>query len=96
MYFTLLTLSTTNIVMWNCHVDESNRGRNNTKFARDILSELLFNLNVFERVIEADDGTLIGSTAPMVDLGAYIFKDLNTGKITPEESFTNAYVKEAN
>ena len=30
----------------------------------------------------------------MVDLGTYIFKGLNTGKITPEESFTNAYVKE--
>ena len=30
----------------------------------------------------------------MVDLGKYIFKDSNTGKITPEESFTNAYVKE--
>ena len=30
----------------------------------------------------------------MVDLGAYIFKDLNTGKIKPEESFTNADVKE--
>ena len=30
----------------------------------------------------------------MVDLGTYIFKDLNTGKITPEETFTNSYVKE--
>ena len=30
----------------------------------------------------------------MVDLDTYIFKDLNTGKITPEESFTNAYVEE--
>ena len=30
----------------------------------------------------------------MVDLGTYTFKDLNTGEITPEESFTNDYVKE--
>ena len=30
----------------------------------------------------------------MVDLGTYIFKYLNTGKVTPEESFTNAYVEE--
>ena len=29
----------------------------------------------------------------MVNLGTYIFKDLNTGKITPEELFTNAYVE---
>ena len=30
----------------------------------------------------------------MVDLGTYIFKDLNAGKIIPEESFTNDYVEE--
>ena len=30
----------------------------------------------------------------MVDLGTYIFKDLNTGKITTEEQFTNSYVEE--
>ena len=30
----------------------------------------------------------------MIDLGKYIFKDLNTGKITPEESFPNAYIEE--
>ena len=34
------------------------------------------------------------STTPMVELGTYIFKYLNTGKITPEEFFTNDYVKE--
>ena len=30
-------------------------------------------------------------TPPIVDLSVYKFKDLNTGNITPEESFTNAY-----
>ena len=30
----------------------------------------------------------------MVDLGTYISKDLNTGKVTPEEYFTNDYVEE--
>ena len=30
----------------------------------------------------------------MVDLVTYVFKYLNTGKITPEECFTNDYVKE--
>ena len=44
--------------------------------------------------MEADDGTFKGSTTPMVNLGVYIFKDFNTGKITPDESFTNAYVEE--
>ena len=30
----------------------------------------------------------------MVDLGAYILKELNTGKVKPEGSFTNDYSKE--
>ena len=30
----------------------------------------------------------------MVNLGKYTFKDLNTGEIIPEESFTNDYVEE--
>ena len=51
-------------------------------------------LNFSELVIKADDGTFKGSTTPMVDLGTYIFKDLKTGKITPEEQFTNFYTKE--
>ena len=45
-----------------------------------------------ENVIKAYDGPLNGYTTHMVDLGTYIFKVLNTGKITPEEFFTNAYV----
>ena len=45
-------------------------------------------------ITKEDNGPLKGSTAPMVDLDAYKFKDLNAGKITPEKSFTNAYVEE--
>ena len=30
----------------------------------------------------------------MVDVGMYKYKGLNTGKITPEESFTNYYAEE--
>ena len=30
----------------------------------------------------------------MVNLGVYIFKDLNIGKNKPKESFTNAYIEE--
>ena len=44
--------------------------------------------------MEADNGTFKESTSTMVDLGAYIFKDLNIGKIKPEEPFTDTYVKE--
>ena len=51
---------------------------------RDILTELGLNLRRFKQVIEGDDGPFIGSTAPIVDFDAYVFKDLNTGKIKPE------------
>ena len=30
----------------------------------------------------------------MIDLGTYEIKYLNTGKMTPEKSFTNAYIDE--
>ena len=46
-----------------------------------------------EHVIEADYGPFIGSTVTMVDLVAYVFKYLNTGKIIPEQFFTDAYVE---
>ena len=58
-----------------------------------LLTELVLNLKLSEHIIKTDDGTFKGSKTTMVDLGSYIFKDLNTGKIIPEESFTNAYVK---
>ena len=38
-----------------------------------------------EHVIESDNGYLNGSTTPMIDLGAYIFKYLNIGRIKSEE-----------
>ena len=47
-----------------------------------------------KHIIEADDGTFKGSKAHMVDLGTYIFKILNMGKIKPKELFTDAYTEE--
>ena len=63
------------------------------KFAYDIilvqdiliLTQWGLNLKVSDNAIEADDGTFKGSTSPMVSLGTYKFKDLNTGIIIPEE-----------
>ena len=51
---------------------------------QDILTELGLNLKWSEHVIKADGGTFKGTITPMVDLVTYIFKYLNTGKITPE------------
>ena len=57
---------------------------------RDILIELGLNLKYSKHVIKSYDGPFMGATAPMIGLGAYLFKDLNTGKIKTEEYFTDA------
>ena len=51
---------------------------------RDILTALVLDLELSDYIIETNDGPIKGSTEPMVDLGTYEFKYLNTGNITPE------------
>ena len=63
---------------------DSARDRYNMILGRYLWTELWLNLELYEHVIEGDDRHFTGYTAPMVDLGAYIFKDLNTGEIKPE------------
>ena len=60
---------------------------------RDILTESGSNIKFSEHIIKDDYGPFKGYTTPMVDLGAYEFKDLNTEKVTPEELFNDAYVE---
>ena len=57
-------------------------GRYAMILGRDLLTTLGLNLKFSDHVIKPYDGTFKGSTAPMVDLGMYEFKYLNTGKIT--------------
>ena len=80
----LLTISTTNVVTWKCHVDDSAKVRYDMIFGRDLWTELGLNLRLYEHVIKEYDGTFKESTTPIVELGTNIFKNLNTGKITPE------------
>ena len=61
---------------------------------KDLLPELVLNLKWSKHSIETYDGPLKGSTSLMYDLVSYDFKDLNTGKITLDEYFTNAYADE--
>ena len=44
-----------------------------------LLTELGLNLKLYEHVIKAVDGPFIGFATPVVDLGRYISKKLNTG-----------------
>ena len=79
------------IVTGNWRVDDSDKVRYDMILGRDSLTVLVFNLELSDHVIKADDGPLNGLTAPMVDLGMYELKNLNTGNITPEELFVNYY-----
>ena len=94
MYFTLPELSTTKIVTWNFHVDDSVEGRYDMILDRDILKALGLNFNFSDHGIKADDGTFKRYKSPMVDLGTYELEVLNTGNITPDESFMNYYAEE--
>ena len=91
IYFILPELSATKTVTWNCHVDDYAMGRNEMILGRDLFTALGLNLKLYDQVIETYYGPLKGSTAPIVNLGTNELKDLNTEKITPDESFTNAY-----
>ena len=74
-------------------MDDSAKGRYDMILGRYLLTFLVLKLRLYYHGIEADDGTFKGSTSIMVGLDTYEFKYLETGKITPEVSFTNAYVE---
>ena len=63
---------------------------------RDILTYLVLNIRFYEHIIEADDVPFKGYTTLMVDMGTYEFKDVNTGKVTTKETFTDAHAEEIN
>ena len=92
--FTLPELSTMNVVTWICHVYDSSRGRYDMILGQYLFNRISIGFKISDHIIEAYDGPFKGSKTPMVDLGTYEFKNLNTEKITPKELFTNAYVEE--
>ena len=83
-YFILPELSQMKIVMWGFHVDDSSKGIYGMILSRDILTALGLNIKFSNHVIKSDYGPFKGPMAPMVDMGTYAFKYLNTGKISPE------------
>ena len=76
-------ISVTKMVSWNFHADYSAKRRYDIILGRDILTELGLNIKFSGHVIEAYYRTFKESRAPMVDLGTYKFKYLDTGEITP-------------
>ena len=72
---------------------ESAKDRYNIILFRDLLTTLGLNIYFSENVINGGVRSLKGSTLPMVYLGIHEFKDLNTGRITSEEYFMNAYIE---
>ena len=72
-------------------MDEYVKRRYYMILGRDILKALGLNIKLSDNAIESGDGPFKGLKSPMVYLGAYEFKDLETGKITPEEFFMKYY-----
>ena len=67
--FTLPGIRATKIVTWNCHMDDSAKGRCDMILGRYLLTELVLNPKFSEYTIKVYDGTLKGSLSPMVYLG---------------------------
>ena len=61
--FNLPELSMTKSVTWNCHVDDSTKGRYDMILGRYILTALGLILKLSNHIIEADDWPFKGSTA---------------------------------
>ena len=72
-------------------MDDSAKGVYDMILRRDLWTEIGLYIKFYEHFIKADDGPLKGSTAPMVDLGTYVFKSFYKGKIIPKKLFMNAY-----
>ena len=66
-------------------MDDCTNGMYGMFLGKDILTSLELNLKFYKHIIREYYEPLKGSPSLMVDLGAYEFKDLNTGKITPKE-----------
>ena len=78
---------------WDFHVDDLAKGKYDMMLGKDLLIHLVLNLKFSYHVIETNCGPLKGFTEPMVDMGTYECKYLNTGEITPADFFTNAYAE---
>ena len=72
--FTLPEFSATEIVMWDCHVDNSTKRRCNMILDRDISTKLRLNFKLPDKIIEGSDGPFERCTALMINLGTYVSK----------------------
>ena len=92
--FTLPGFSATKIVMWNYHMNWSTKIRFDMILGRYMITSLVLDLKLSDSVIKGVGGLFDNNIAPMVNLGTYESKNLDTGKITPKGYFINAYVEE--
>ena len=88
-------LSVTNILTWECHVDNFTDFRFSMILGRYLLTAPGLDLNIFKQVISVGEGTYKGFMASMVDLSAYDYIYLTLeDHVKLEESFMDAYVED--
>ena len=92
--FTLTELSATNVVTRKFHLGESAKGRYAMILGRDILKELGLHLNDLMTLSNQMVDLLKSLRHPWLIWVCKTFKYLNTGKLTPEETFVNAYTED--
>ena len=71
-----------------CHVDDPAKDRYNIILGRDIFTSFGLHLQFSQHAIKGGDRPSKGSTAPMIDLVTYEFKDL-----IQEVIFINEYTE---
>ena len=81
--------------MWKCHEDESSTSKYDMILGRDLLPALGLDINFSENVMHGGERPYKGSLAPIVDVNNHDSNILTAKTVKPEESFINAYVKNA-
>ena len=93
--FSLPVISTTKIVIWKCHVDDSTAGRYDMIISRYLLTKLGIYLKLSTNIIECDKGLYQGFTDRMENINDHDLEPINRNmRPFSEESVLHTYVND--
>ena len=83
------------IVTWECHVDNSTEFRYDMILGKELLTDLVLDLNISKHAITGGGRPHGICMAPVVDMSKFNYDSLNLkDNVKLEESFSDAYVEE--